>query len=152
MLLQHLIWKFFNPIRPDPFEFLIGLSVCLWDTNSLTTIFWHILITQSPLFNGQLQPYDIYETLIRKQFINHRQNQLIDIIFVLTNIFCCERWIFSWKRSILMTHFLFRAVQCRFQIQIHQSLKFIWIFFASCQKLRKSVVVSPNKRVLYFLT
>mgnify|MGYP003337531999 CR=1 FL=1 len=32
----------FNPIRPDPFEFLIGLSVCLWDTRSLTTI-WNEL-------------------------------------------------------------------------------------------------------------
>ena len=31
-----------NPIRPDPFEFLIGLSVCLWDTHSLTTI-WNEL-------------------------------------------------------------------------------------------------------------
>ena len=28
----------FNPIRPDPFEFLIGLSVCLGDTHSLTTV------------------------------------------------------------------------------------------------------------------
>ena len=31
-----------NPIRPDPFEFLIGLSVCLGDTHSLTTI-WNEL-------------------------------------------------------------------------------------------------------------
>ena len=31
-----------NPIRPDPFEFLISLSVCLRDTHSLTTI-WNEL-------------------------------------------------------------------------------------------------------------
>ena len=28
----------FNPIKPDPFEFLIRLRVCLRDTPSLTTI------------------------------------------------------------------------------------------------------------------
>ena len=35
-------YRYFNPIRPDPFEFLIGLSVCLWDTHSLKTI-WNEL-------------------------------------------------------------------------------------------------------------
>ena len=31
-----------NPLKPDPFEFLISLSVCLRDTHSLTTI-WNEL-------------------------------------------------------------------------------------------------------------
>ena len=35
-------WWTFNPIKPDPFEFLIRLRVCLRDTPSLTTI-WNEL-------------------------------------------------------------------------------------------------------------
>ena len=41
-LIYIALYVTFNPIRPDPFEFLIGLSVCLWDTHSLMTI-WNEL-------------------------------------------------------------------------------------------------------------